>query len=285
MASAELGMTFWYFKPMDQWEKVKPYFIHAPTSTPIPGYEPTNEVSIPVDHVSVKDMRHSPELFNLDVTGFTVLSHDLSQAQDEAFWAERYHSSKYQEELEQLLVKSLGAESVTLLSSSLRKRDKDFPRYTWGSSGGNQPIQGVHIDVTPKYAHQRREMTLGKLEADRIADRRFQILNVWHPLFGPIRDWPLGLVDSRSLNAKTDLIPSDSIYPHYIAETFNVFHSDSHQWYYLSDQMPDEILLFKSFDSKPGVAKCCPHASFDLGIEDQRPRESVDTLVLVVYPD
>lgn len=29
----------------------------------------------------------------------------------------------------------------------------------------------------------------------------------------------------------------------------------------------------------------CPHASFNLGLENQRPRESVDTLVLVVYAE
>lgn len=145
MATADLRATFWYFKPMDQWETIKPYFIHAPSKTPIPGYEPTNEVSAPIDNISVKDIRETPDLLNLDVTGFTVLRHDLSPAQDEAFWAERYHSSKYQEALKQFLMQSLSAESVTLLSSSLRKRDRDFPRYTWGTSGGNQPIQGVHI--------------------------------------------------------------------------------------------------------------------------------------------
>lgn len=51
-----------------------------------------------------------------------------------------------------------------------------------------------------------------------------------------------------------DLIAADVVYPHYVGETFHVFYHPSHQWYYVSDQMPDEVLIFKSFDSKPGVA-------------------------------
>jgi len=50
--------------------------------------------------------------------------------------------------------------------------------------------------------------------------------------------------------------------------------------------MPNEILLFKSFDSMSGVAVTCPHASFDLSsaFGRQRRRESVEVLALVVYP-
>jgi hypothetical protein len=59
-------------------------------------------------------------------------------------------------------------------------------------------------------------------------------------------------MDARSLT-KTDLIASDVIYPHFISETFNVFHNLDHQWCYGAERMPHKILVFKSFDSKPGV--------------------------------
>lgn len=69
-----------------------------------------------------------------------------------------------------------------------------------------------------------------------------------------MRDWPLGLLDFRSLDLERDLIAADVVYPHYVGETFHVFYHPSHKWYYVSDQMPDEVSIFKSFDSKPGVA-------------------------------
>ncbi|KAK3938166.1 hypothetical protein QBC46DRAFT_265930, partial [Diplogelasinospora grovesii] len=214
----------------------------------------------------------------------------------------------YKEEIMSFLMASLGAESVKVLSSSIRKRDVQFPKYTtWGTAGENQPIQGVHVDFTPKYAHQRLEMELGKEGAARISGRRIQVLNIWHPLVGPVRDWPLGLLDYQSLEPSSDLIASDAIYPHYVAETYNVFHNAKHRWYYLSDQMPSEVFVFKSSDTKKGAAKgtviafytgvwlfvmnlsltaamtVCAHASFDLGLQVQKPRESVDTIVLAVY--
>ena len=78
--------------------------------------------------------------------------------------------------------------------------------------------------------------------------------SVWRPLFGPLRDWPLGVCDYRSLDLENDLISSDNILPHKVAETYNVIYNEAHRWYYLKDQMPDEVLIFKSFDSKHGVA-------------------------------
>ena len=80
--------------------------------------------------------------------------------------------------------------------------------------------------------------------------------SVWRPLFGPIKDWPLAMLDYRSVDKASDFIAADVIYPHYVGESFNVFHNSRHKWFYLADQMADEVLIFKSFDSMPGVAEC-----------------------------
>ncbi len=78
-------------------------------------------------------------------------------------------------------------------------------------------------------------------------------LSVWRPLFGPLGDWPLGLLDSSSLDPEADLVPSDNVYTHLVTETYNVFYQKYHRWYYLEDMMPKELLVFKSYDS--GSAK------------------------------
>lgn len=62
------------------------------------------------------------------------------------------------------------------------------------------------------------------------------------------------MLDYRSVHKASDLIAADVIYPHYVGESFNVFYNSGHHWFYLSDQMPEEVLIFKSFDSMPGVA-------------------------------
>ena len=83
---------------------------------------------------------------------------------------------------------------------------------------------------------------------------------------------PLGVCDFRSLDASRDLIASDNILPHTVGETYNVLHNKRHQWYYLSDQMPNEILIFKSFDSKVGVAISKSYQSVEFDPSNQPKR-------------
>lgn len=112
--------------------------------------------------------------------------------------------------------------------------------------------------------------------------------SVWRPLFGPLFDWPLAVLDSTSLNYTRDLIPSDNVYPHQVSETYNLFHHDDHRWHYLSGHMPHEFLFFKAFDSRSesGIARVCAHAAFQLTSvpPNLRPRESIECVSLVLYP-
>lgn len=126
-------------------------------------------------------------------------------------------------------------------------------------------------------------------EAQEIMQHRWQVLNVWRPLFGPLQDWPLGLCDYSSIDPQRDLVPSDNIYTHLVTETYNVYHDNCHRWYFLGDMKPDELLVFKSFDTMAaeGNARVCPHAAFehpDTAVNARR-RESIECLVYVVYPE
>ena len=67
---------------------------------------------------------------------------------------------------------------------------------------------------------------------------------------------------------------------------------EGHRWYYLSQQMKEEILVFKIFDSKTdGTARRVPHSSFvdpefeNEGGEGVGPRESIEVRALVFHPE
>ncbi len=81
--------------------------------------------------------------------------------------------------------------------------------------------------------------------------------SAWRPLFGPLYDWPLAVLDATSLDCFRDLIASDNVYPHQVSETYNVFFHKDHRWHYLGGQLSSEMLLFKSYDSTTmdGVAR------------------------------
>jgi hypothetical protein len=75
--------------------------------------------------------------------------------------------------------------------------------------------------------------------------------STWKPLRGPVRDWPLALCDARTLEASTDLEAADLVYAEYVVENRQIYQSDRHKWYYLSDQQPDEMWVFMQSDSDP----------------------------------
>lgn len=44
-------------------------------------------------------------------------------------------------------------------------------------------------------------------------------------------------------------MPSDIIYPNYVAENLMLHYRSNQTWYWLPDQQPDEVLVFKAVDS------------------------------------
>jgi hypothetical protein len=93
--------------------------------------------------------------------------------------------------------------------------------------------------------------------------------SVWKPLFGPLNDWPLALCDASTVDAANDLVEVDHVYrmpdgkSGRLVENYAVYHSQRHRWYYLSEQSPDEILVFRQVDSsgQPGEPKPTKHHS------------------------
>jgi len=60
---------------------------------------------------------------------------------------------------------------------------------------------------------------------------------------------------------------------------------DQHEWYYMSAMEPDEIVVFKGYDTwqdKPGWR--CPHTAFVMaGTEALPPRESVEARIVCFW--
>jgi hypothetical protein len=81
--------------------------------------------------------------------------------------------------------------------------------------------------------------------------------SLWRPISGPIEDHPIAVCDGRALDLckliETDMIRGDYtgtlLYPQYEP-------NDTYQWYYMSGQDVEDVLLFKSFDTKKDSVKC-----------------------------
>lgn len=62
-------------------------------------------------------------------------------------------------------------------------------------------------------------------------------------------------------------------------------YSEGHMWYYMSEMQPNELVVFKGYDTrKDEKGWRCPHTAFRLeGSEEEEPRESIEARIVVFW--
>jgi hypothetical protein len=230
--------------------------------------------------VLISDARPIVHDVSLDEEGFGLVHH-RSSVRD--FYNEQEVRSVYYPEAESILKEATGADRVFIFDHTVRRRipgseDRraDAPR---------QPVPRVHVDHTAKSGPQRVRDLLPD-EAETLLDGRVQIINIWRPIRGPLRDAPLAVCDALSVKPE-HLIASDLVYPNRVGETYSVIFHPSHRWFYVPEMRADEALLLKCYDSKTdGRARFAPHSAFTdpTTPPDAPPRESIEIRALVFHP-
>jgi hypothetical protein len=122
-------------------------------------------------------------------------------------------------------------------------------------------------------------------EADELLKGRVQVINLWRPIRGPVRDAPLAMCDGQTV-APGDLVASDLIYPSRKGETYSVKYNPNHRWFYVPEMTADEALLLKCYDSATdGRTRFGPHTAFvDPTTPADAPlRESIELRTLVFH--
>jgi hypothetical protein len=185
----------------------------------------------------------------------------------------------YYPEAERLLKDVTGAHRVLVFDHTVRRR---VPGAEDRQNALRQPVARVHVDHTEKSGPQRVRDLLPD-EANELLRGRVQIINLWRPIRGPLRDAPLAVCDARSV-APEQLVASDLVYPNRVGETYSVTFDPAHRWFYVSAMQPDEGLLLKCYDSETdGRARFAPHSAFidPTTPADAPPRESIELRTLV----
>ncbi|OSX56950.1 hypothetical protein POSPLADRAFT_1050355 [Postia placenta MAD-698-R-SB12] len=213
--------------------------------------------------VVVHNVRGHEADFLIDTTGFQYVKHVSAEKE---FDDEKRITDVYYKEVEELLKKEVGAKRVFIFDHTIRRG----------------PAELVHIDQTYDASVKRVQYHLGD-EADRLLQGRVRIINVWRPIHHPAAHKPLAVSDWRFLDETHDLVPARLIYPHREGSTFSVRYNPKHQWYYLSNQTPEEVLLIKCYDSDVDKARLTPHTAFpDTTSPPEAPhRESIEVRCLV----
>ncbi|KAK2732803.1 hypothetical protein CKAH01_08624 [Colletotrichum kahawae] len=257
----------------------KPYTLrYAPA--PEDGF-PQSNIDRVQHQLTFHDLRLHSEL-EYGRAGFMV-SECLSLMQYEDYADNKKIETIHAGEVTKAVRQALRAASVDLLDYVVRRRHPTWPIATGETYAFNQPASGAHIDHTYEGGRAIIRETYGEL-ADTILKGRW---HVWHPLQGPLIDWPLALCDAETVDFAADAMPGDVVDRDNVFENTQIHYNPNQKWYYVSNQLPTELIIFKNADSEEGNGATAgvPHASFDnpLVKETDILRESIEMRVLVQW--
>lgn len=245
---------------------------------PPPG-EPKSNIILDPRRVPIFDGRLAASGFSLDREGFELVRHPTMVRN---FYDDDEVKRVYYPLAEAFIRAALRADRVVIFDHTVRRRVEGAPD-TRGA-GARQPVTRVHVDQTVTSGPNRVREHLPD-EAEALLRGRVQVINLWRPLRGPVRDTPLAMCDGQTV-AEADLVASDLIYPNRRGETYSVKYNLGHRWFYFPEMTPDEALLLKCYDSATdGRTRFSPHTAFvdPTTPSDAPPRESIELRTLVFH--
>lgn len=260
-------------------DTVKPYHLKF---EPPEGFPRENTVMIKRDGIPVQDIRGIEHEFSVSRNGFGLMNLDLPfdvQRIDDEEWIK----SAFVPDLARSAKEFLGASRVQVFDYKIRKSEKQFPISTGEPYQYQQPATVLHIDSTPNWTSSLVDSLNEGNEAERLKTSRYEYVNIWVPLRGPVRKWPLALCDNTTVDVDSDLQARDLVYEYGVVESFLAHDSYAYRFYYLRDQQPTEAWIMVQSDSHSlrGVL----HTSFYNPHADEKDpeRESIEVRALVYY--
>ena len=230
--------------------------------------------------VEVQDARRALVATDLDREGFVLLKQPSAV---EDFYDDEALRTIYHGELIALIKALTGARRVEVFDDTRRSASVA----TQQARGIREPANIVHNDYTAASGPRRLDDFFADApeEAEALRRRRFAIINAWRPINGPVYDQPLVLCDAGSI-ADGDLVAMERRAEERTGELQVALFNQGQRWYYYPRMRPEEVLLFKTYDSaEDGRARFTPHSSFaDPNAPDDAPaRESLESRCLVVF--
>ncbi|PVI02647.1 methyltransferase [Periconia macrospinosa] len=250
--------------------------------SPEPGYDRMNFEWRDQD-VQVADVRGAQQDFNLQTHGFAYYEDEVPTQVIAALRGDEKEVVKklYYPLIESLVKKITGASRIIIFDHTLRKRRTELS-LSENNDGKEQPATMVHCDQSEKGALRRLAQNIEPHESlDQVLQRRVQMINIWRPLNGPVKDWPLATMDCRTVGLH-------EMYPCTLlrgtteerGQTATYTHAETQKWFYLSEQSNSEVTAIKIWDncSAEGVSRFCAHTAFHhpSAPADCEPRESVE---------
>jgi len=251
----------------------------------------------------VRDGMPMRDHFRFDTHGF-VLGKGATAVTD--FWDRAEVEATYHDEAAEIIKRLTGADRVATqgwmirtsadLSSRAQEKTEGYQH-----AGGIQPPAGeAHVDYNTNTAHKAAARMHEQKFGSAGGYSRFICVSLWRTFSPGPQDWPLAVCDGRSVRDEEGFsntlfvvdefpvgealtAPVEGEEDMIAAYIFN--HSPAHRWWYFSNMVKDDVLLFKFHDSDHGKTWRCPHTAFhDTSLPGAQTRSSIE-LRAVAYFD
>lgn len=256
------------------------------TSRIVPNYENVPMVSY---DVTIRNARPIANELSLDREGFVLVQHQTSCAD---IRDPEIMRGKYLEEMVPFIKSYFNESWVVPRRSGVYLRlaaGAAIPKTGWNTvSGVREPAGMAHID----YASVAGPMiAAAENQSQGIPIRpysRLMLIQAWRVLSPPPQDFPLAFCDA-STTLETDVAVVDYVSnknePSTAAKSTVLRFNPAQRWYYFPEMRPEELILFKGYDSDAHYDPQAPHSAFDdrHTFSNAKPRESVEARFFVYY--
>ncbi|KAH8892739.1 hypothetical protein GQ53DRAFT_860833 [Thozetella sp. PMI_491] len=243
------------------YKTAKPYRIFPALDVPISKESAKLITNMKWDEVPVKihDIRDEASI-SLQTCGFQILSHDAPESSSDL--NNLTSRAKYMDGVHELIDSIFKPELVVPIESNVRK-NMPIDKAAYDVSDillVEGPPQGAHVDFSAEEAAKviARHLTSEQQSKYFNGEYRLFLINTWKPLIPVVEDRPLAFCDFRSVKP-TDLVAVDKVYPNAALEMYYLKHSSEQQWYWISQQKKDELLMMVMYDSHPKDGACCKY--------------------------
>jgi hypothetical protein len=226
--------------------------------------------------VKIKDARPIRHELSLDEQGFVLIDHAsaVSHLRDK-----KAMEATYNEELKKLIMEVSGADLVLPYLQLFVRFSKNAKVKTKDET--ERPSADVHLDFTSKSFWDNAGWVQDSAGVQRKPYRRVALYQTWRAVSEPPQDFPLALVDSRSVTPGNTVVMDNIIGPRdvvgNVVETRLAKFGRNDSWYYFSNMREQELILFKGFDSATEDTLNVLHTSFENNdTPNTIPRESIE---------
>lgn len=250
-----------------------------------------NSVGAPRDprEMTISNARLMDPGPSLDHNGFMLLNRPTAISDfDDPEQLDRYYR-----EAEKLVDELLHPEQIFMFGHIFRTDDPEEGRKRLESEtplersrGG--PAGGAHVDFDEE-SIQTYIKELGGERADDLARRRVVNVNLWRGI-GKVERMPLALCDGSTAD-REQMVPVEmynAVGPYSTMKVgLNLQYNPGHRWYYYPDMTPDEVLVFKTYDSDSSVVQRTPHSAVvdPTSSPDAPPRHSIEVRALCFFDE